>query len=131
MFKIAPIQSKEDQRLCAEAVGAIYIEDYFAYAMRDAESGELMGFSQFDISGGVGRIYDLKGIPDKDDFEAMFILARATMNFIDTCGAHICSAPLTSGDPTLMRAVGFKEENGEYIADMTHFFDGSCHAKKD
>ncbi len=131
MFKIAPIQDKNEQRVCAEATGARYIEDSFAYAMRDAKSGELMGFSQFDISGECGRIYDLRALPGADDFEAMFILARATMNFIDTCGAHLCSAPLTAGDATLMRAVGFKEDNGEYIADMTHFFDGSCHIKKD
>lgn len=128
MFKIAPIQSKDEQRLCAERTGAEYIEEYFAYAMRDAESGELMGFTQFDISDGCGHLYDLREVSNRDDFEAMFILARATMNFIDTCGAHICRAPLTAADPTLMRAVGFKEEGGEYIADMTHFFDGSCHS---
>ena len=128
MFKIAPIQSKDEQRLCAESTGAKYIEECFAYAMRDAESGELMGFTQFDISEGDGPLYDLREVPGRDDFEAMFILARATMNFIDTCGAHICRAPLTASDATLMRAIGFKEAGGEYVADMTHFFDGSCHS---
>lgn len=130
MFKISPIQTKEEQKKCAEITGAQYIESCFAYSMRDSGSGELMGFSQFDISGGCGHLYDLRPIPNSDDFEAMFILARATMSFIDTCGAHVCTAPITAGDPALMRAVGFKEEDGKYFADMTHFFDGSCHSGK-
>ena len=129
MFKISPIQSKEEQKECAAMTGAEFREGYFAYSMRDDETGELMGFSQFELSDGCGYISDLRSVPGKDDFEAMFILGRATMSFIDTCGAHISRAALSAGDETLMKAIGFKPQKGEYFADMTNFFNGSCHNK--
>jgi len=128
MFKITPIQGIVEQKKCAEECGIPVREGFFAYEMLDVDTQELMGMAQFEIGDGVGYIADLIPRIDYDDFEAMFILARATMNFIDTCGAHICRAPLTASDATLMRAIGFKEAGGEYVADMTHFFDGSCHS---
>ena len=95
--------------------------------MINQESGELMGMAQFDISGGSGYIKTLKTKIGYSDFEAMFILGRATMNFIDLCGNHTCYAAPDAGDERLLRAIGFKPcDNGEYFADMTHMFDGHC-----
>ena len=130
MFKIQPIQSEEAQKEIAAACGAEYRKGYFAYAMRDNDTDKLMGFSQFEIISGEGYISDIKSASDKEDFEAMFILGRATMNFIDLCGAHTAKAPHTAADVTLMLSLGFKESNGLYIADMTDMFNGKCHEKK-
>ena len=127
MFKIQPIQSKSEQQEVAEACGAVYNEGYFAYSMRDASTGELMGFSQFEITSGEGYISDIRPVVGADDFEAMFILGRATMNFIDLCGAHTARAPHSAGDLTLMLSLGFKESDGVYLADMTDMFNGKCH----
>ena len=59
MFKILPVQSAEEQAAVAAACGGAAREGFFAYAMRDAESEELMGFSQFEINGGEGYISEL------------------------------------------------------------------------
>ena len=91
MFKIAPIQSQEEQSSVANQCGSEYKSGAFSYAMRDAESGELMGFSQFEINADGGILLDLRPAGNLDDYEAMFILGRATMNFIDLCGAHTLS----------------------------------------
>ena len=126
MFKISPIQSIEEQISVAEACGSSYKNGAFAYAMRDDESGELMGFSQFEINGEGGTLLDLRPIGTLDDYEAMFILGRATMNFIDLCGAHTLSAEPTAADTALLRAIGLRPtEDGSYFCDMTGFFDGS------
>jgi hypothetical protein len=126
MFKIAPIQSTEEQIEVAKACGTEYKAGAFGYSMRDAETGDLMGFSQFEISANGGILLDLRPVSSLDDYEAMFILGRATMNFIDLCGAHTLSATEDAGDVTLLRAIGLKlTDSSNFFCDMTGFFDGS------
>lgn len=129
MFKITPINEKAKQRELVAACGAEYREDFFAYAMVNNDSGELMGISQFEIMGECGYISDIRSARNTDDFEAMFILGRATMNFIDMCGIHTCRAAKNAGDERLIKAIGFKLRDGEYEADMTGMFDGHCSGK--
>ena len=131
MFKIQPVQSSTEQKSIADACGSSMHQGFFAYAMRDAESGDLMGFSQFEISEGHGYITDIKPYGSADDFEAMFILGRATMNFIDTCGAHVSYAAADAAEESLIRALGFSmTDSGEYFADMHGMFNGECHNKE-
>ena len=127
MFKISPVQDKKLQEEYANLTGSVYREELFAYSMIDEETGALMGFSQFDIEGECGCIYSLNEKIGYEDFEAMFILGRATMNFIDMCGAHKCKAKRDSGKEILLKSIGFKlNETGEYTVDMTGMFDGKC-----
>ena len=127
MFKISPIQSKELQKEYAKACGAEFAPDLFGYSMIDQEDGSLMGMSQFDISGECGYIKTLRARIGYEDFEAMFILGRATMNFIDLCGNHTCRAAIDAAEERLIKSIGFKlDESGEYFADMTDMFSGHC-----
>ena len=127
MFKISPINDKETQKKHAEACGKVYVEGHFAYSMIDVESGELMAFSQFEIDERGGYISALAPKIGLSDFEAMFILGRSTMNFIDLCGAHTCRAASDAAEERLLRAIGFKStDSGEYFTDMTGMFDGHC-----
>lgn len=126
MFKISPIQSIDEQIEVAKACNSTYKEGTFAYSMRNAQTGELMGFSQFEIGADGGILLDLKPCDNIDDYEAMFILGRATMNFIDLCGSHILYALPDSADDKLLRAIGLREiKDGKFFCDMTGFFDGS------
>ena len=128
MFKISPIQEQNMQAEYANASGCKLCPGFFAYSMIDQESGEFMGFSQFEISGEFGYIKDLRPRIGYSDFEAMFILGRATMNFIDLCGIHICRAAKDAADETLLKSIGFKysDELSEYVCDMSGMFDGKC-----
>ena len=129
MFKITPVQSKDEQLALCKSCGAEYREDAFAYIMFDISTGDLMGMSQFEIAES-GYIYDLREAPDHDDFEAMFILGRQTMNFIDTCGAHSCYADRNAGVERLLKSIGFKESGEKLYCDMTGMFDGHCSGHK-
>ena len=123
------MQEKTRQNEICLLCGAIFRPDAFAYQMYDIDSGEIMGMSQFEI-GENGYIYDLREAYGHDDFEAMFILARQTMNFIDLCGIHICKAAENAASEGLLTAVGFKKKDGEYFCDMTGMFDGKCGGNK-
>ena len=103
MFKIEPVQEKIQQIELCDLFGVEYREEFFAYLMYDLESGEPMGFSQFEIYGDYGYISALKPRLDYDDFEAMFILGRATMNFIDLCGVHTCKAATNAAEERLIK----------------------------
>ena len=130
MFRISPIQSVEEQIKCAKECNTEYKEGAFAYTMNDSETGAIMGFSQFEITSDGGYLHDLRPAVGYDDYEAMFILGRATMNFIDLCGAHVCRAANDAADSGLLHAIGFKEaENKVLFADMTGMFDGHCDGK--
>jgi hypothetical protein len=129
MFKITPIEDKFKQNEICDLCGAKLRPEAFAYQMFDMDTGKIMGMSQFEI-GSSGYIYDIKEAPGCDDFEAMFILARQTMNFIDLCGNHICYAAKDAGNERLLRAVGFKDQADEFFCDMTGMFDGHCDGKK-
>ena len=130
VFKITPVQDKARQKELCELCGASFNEEYFAYVMFDTVTNEVMGMSQFEISSGTGYISDLRSHPSLDDFEAMFILGRQTMNFIDLCGLHTASAALNAADERLIRAIGFKPSEDGYFSDMTGFFDGHCDGGK-
>ncbi len=126
MFKITPTQDKTRQKEICELCGAEFRPDALCYEMIDTGDGHLMGMAQFDL-GKEGYIYDLKEAKGLSDFEAMFILGRQTMNFIDSCGAHNCYASPDASDEKLLHAIGFrKNDGGEYFRDMTGMFDGHC-----
>ena len=127
MFKISPIQNIEEQILCAKKCNTEYKKGAFAYAMNDADTGELMGFSQFEINGNGGFLHDLRPADGYDDYEAMFILGRATMNFIDLCGVKIAFFDGKCTDDALLRRIGFStDEKGRYTLSLDGFFTHAC-----
>lgn len=125
MFKITPIQDKTRQKEVCEICGAEYRPDFFAYVMLDCDSGEVMGMSQFEI-GAEGYISDLREAEGHSDIEAMFILGRQTMNFINICGAERCLAPTDAGDSRLLSAIGFRTEGTALACSLSGMFDGHC-----
>ena len=132
MFKITPIQNETERKKLFSKYGIIPREGFLSYLMYNMENGEPMGISQFDITGESGYISDLRSVGENEDFEAMFILGRQTMNFIDLCGSHSCTSDANAGDPRLLHAIGFRECDGRLFVDMTGMFDGHCdgHAVK-
>ncbi len=132
MFKIFPIQDEKTKNTYAEACGAAVKDGAFSYGMADAESLAIMGFSQFDIDGDTSTLYDLKEKIGQSDFEAIFILGRATLEFCERCGATVCYAKKDAADETLLRAIGLRnvDEDGRLFGRIEGMFDGHCEGKK-
>jgi hypothetical protein len=131
MLKILPIQDKAEQELDCARCGITFRKNALAYAA--SVDDIFIGICQFRTTEGVGEIYDLTLVPGKEDFEALFIMGRAVLNFIDLCGVHRAVYLSDKVDETLMKAIGFsKNENGTLEMDLTDFFLHPCaHHKKD
>ena len=116
-----------DHGLYAEACGASLVDGAFSYGMADAESLAIMGFAQFDFDGEEATLYDLKEKIGQSDFEAIFILGRATLEFCERCGATACFAKKDAADETLLRAIGLRtERDGGFYGRIEGMFDGHC-----
>lgn len=131
MFKIFPIQDEETMHTYAVACGATVVSGAFSYGMADAESLAIMGFAQFDLDGEDATLYDLKEKIGQNDFEAIFILGRATLEFCERCGATACFAKKEAADETLLRAIGLRtERDGGFYGRIEGMFDGHCEGEK-
>lgn len=130
MLKVLPIQSKEEQEDICRRCGVKYRADALAYVA--TVDDRLAGVSQFRLTAEGGIVYDLSPALDLNDFEAMFVMGRGTLNFIDLCGVHKAYYEGEIKDAALLRAVGFKElEDGRYFIDLEGFFTDHCHNHKE
>ena len=130
MLKVLPVQSKLTQEeLCLKA-GIKYNPDALAYEA--TVDGRFAGICQFKVTDKGGLIYDLVPARDFNNFEAMFVMGRGTLNFIDLCGVHNAIYVGEVTDAPLLKAVGFKENaNGVYEINLEGFFTDHCHHHKE
>lgn len=129
MLEIKPIESKEEQEQICACCGINFRSELFAYKAYD--NGKLLAASQFDIEGKSAVIYDMKQvIGSPDDFEAMFILGRAVLNFLDLCGVQTVYFDNKTGEnEKIAKLIGFKNENERFCICLTGLFDATCHNK--
>lgn len=123
MLEIKPIQKKEEQAAFCAICHIPYDEDTLAYAAFD--NGEFVGMTQFDMEKECGVLKNLTLKDARNDFEAMFLLGRATLNFIDLCGVHRAICAPDAASPRMIAAIGFTQNAaGELFADLSHMFGG-------
>ena len=132
MLKVLPIQSKSEQEEICKKCGVEYKPDLLAYSA--TVDGELRGVSQFKLTAEGGLVYDVSPAIGTNDFEALFVLGRGTLNFIDLCGVHYAiykGSVETEEKERLLRAIGFKKlDGGSLEVDLNGFFTDHCHDKK-
>jgi hypothetical protein len=131
MLKVLPIQSKDEQERICNAANVKYDPDLLAYAA--TVDDVLVGVSQFKLTSKGGIVYDIAPIPDRFDFEALFVLGRGTLNFIDLTGVHkaFYDAPVDESNEMLVRRIGFcKRDDGRFFVDLTNFFTSPCQHDK-
>lgn len=132
MLKVLPIQSKSEQEKICELCGVKFNPDLLAYSA--TVNDELRGVSQFKLSAEGGLVYDIAPATNTYDFEALFVLGRGTLNFIDLCGVHYAiykGSVETEEKERLLKAIGFKRtDSGSLEIDLNGFFTDHCHDKK-
>lgn len=127
MLIIKPIQDKELQSQLCIRCRVEYDPDLLAYGAW--VDGEFVGICQFKM-GEAARIVDLAKAVGTDDTEAMFIMGRQTMNFIDLHGVHYAYFE-GDCDEKFIKWLGFtRDENGRWGADLAAFFKSPCASEK-
>ncbi len=128
MIKVLPIQTKEKQQEVCQRCGVTFDPDLLAYSAEF--EGELAGVCQFKLTSDGGIIYDLSSVLGKDNTDALFVMGRGTLNFIDLCGIHRAFFDGVADDK-LLRAIGFeKNADGRYEIDLEGFFNEPCQHHK-
>ncbi len=128
MLEVIPIQTKTEQEALAARVGAEFLPDALAY--RADADGEFVGMCQFRLDPSGGHMLTLDSLPGHADFQPMFVMGRAALNFMELCGAETAYYEAPLRDRVLVGAIGFREdENGKLKVDLKGFFDHPCQHK--
>ena len=125
MLEVLPIQDKQElDALCARCKIPFRTEMLAYQALVDRE---LKGICQFTMNDEGGRIVDFAPVPDAYEFEPMFVMGRAALNFIDLCGVHRAFFDAEYSNETLIKAIGFsRNSDGRWEMDLTDFFKEPC-----
>ena len=126
MIKVLPIQSKISQEEICVKCGVEYNADLLAYAAYVED--RLAGICQFRLTDKGGIIYDLAPTLEHVDNEALFVMGRGALNFIDLCGVHNATYCGPVDDELLLRRIGFKKnDEGAFEINLEGFFTDHCH----
>ncbi len=129
MLEVLPIQTKAEQELLCARCGIPFCTELLAYqALVD---GELKGVCQFTMDASGGKLLYFAHSPEGYEFEPMFVMGRAALNFIDLCGVHRAFFDAEYDNETLIKAIGFsRNADGRYEMDLTNFFKEPCQHSK-
>lgn len=127
MLEILAVQTKEEQKRLCEICNIEFRLTALSYAAYVDD--ELVGVSQFGIKGKDGYIFDLVSAPEKDDEDALFIMGRGLLNFLDLSGIHDAYiAPSATMPRKLSARIGFfPDDEGRLYMNLRGFFTDHHH----
>lgn len=124
MLEVLPIQTKAEQETLCAVCKIPFRTELLAYKV--LTDGALRGICQFTMGPDGGRIVDF-ATADTPEFEPLFVMGRAALNFIDLCGVHRAFFDAEYENETLIKAIGFtKNADGRWEMDLTDFFKEPC-----
>ena len=128
MLTVLPIQSKLEQEATCARCGVPFRSECMAYAAEVDQ--KLVGICQFYLDSEGGHITDFSACSSENeapDNEALFIMARGCLNFIDLCGIHRAFFEADFANTDLIHAIGFRKSSaGRWEVDLEGFFDHPC-----
>jgi hypothetical protein len=126
MLIIKPIQDKDIQKDVCRACGFNFDPTLFAYSEKEDE--KLIAGCQFDILGSEAIITDFgMSIGAEEDIEALIILGRAVLNFLDLSGVKTCRFETgATTNEKYAKMIGFKKEDGKMVITLEGLFDSKC-----
>lgn len=126
MIKVIPIQDKQEQERYCKECGVPYSPDLLAYYALD-EKERFAGICQFKNDQTGGHIYHLTAPLGKEDIDPLFVMGRATLNFMDLCGVKTAYFEGEPCDDALLRRIGFAPDaEGRYAVSLEGFFTKPC-----
>ncbi len=125
MLIIKLIPDSEMQEYLASLCDIKYDEECDAFSCYENE--KFVGMCQFKVNGDTAYIKDLRPRNGISDAEAMIIMGRGVLNYIDLHGTHKAACSSEAAEETLILACGFKRmDDGTFFVDLDGFFDGKC-----
>ena len=140
MFQIQPVRSKDLQRRLAQAVGAPYFPDtyaFYAVELTDdaAEVTALLGLCQFTYTPEEAVIRSVKPAAGYEDDEAITVMVRAVMSFLDHAEIPFVFIAPDAAEPERIRRWGFRplksDPEGRMGIDLVKFYRSPCHYSGD
>lgn len=127
MLKVLPVRDKEKQREYCALCALEYDPDLMCYAAHEDDT--FLGISLFHIEDKVGVLDRVKLKDSLCDELALYLLAKAPLNFVDLCGIH--TAVFRDPDKELARKLEFIEKDGVFTVDLTNYFTSPCSRHKE
>lgn len=124
MLEIYPVQDKKEQEAICKTCAMKYDPDSMCYlALVD---GNNAGACQFRIKGNHGLIIEMNNTLDTDDKDALFVMGRAALNFIDLCDVHEAYYTGELMDEQTLLRIGFRRVEGNWYINLSNFFEHPC-----
>ena len=130
MLRARAIRDINEQKNCCEVCGMTHNPDMLYFAIFENET-DCLGTLEFRFTKEGARITDVKPKLETYDEEAMFILGKATLNFIDLVGPKYVE--YTAEDTKLSQLLEFYPKNGVLQVNLEGYFTEPCkrHHKED
>lgn len=126
MLEILPIENKDTQKKICEICKIEFLPDMLAYSA--LSDGSICGICQFKLTEKGGSVHSIAvtGEHIESDYQILFTLGRAALNFIDLCGVHDAYFDGNVTDEALIGDIGFrKNDHGDYYMNLEGFFTSS------
>ncbi|MCR4904513.1 MAG: hypothetical protein K6A33_00410 [Clostridiales bacterium] len=140
MFQVQPVRSRALQAEIAEAVGAPYYDDTFAfYAAEltdDAQSvTALLGLCQFTYAPNEAVIRSVAAAPGCEEDEAITVMVRAVMAFLNHAEIPLVFIEEDAAEADRIKKWGFRplkaDPAGRPGIDLAKFYRSPCHYNKE
>ena len=128
MLRARAIRDVEEQKNCCNVCGITHNPNMLYFAIFENET-DCLGTLEFKFTKEGARITDVKPKIDTYDDEAMFILGKATLNFIDLVGPKYVE--YTAEDIKLSNLLEFYPKNGVLQVNLEGYFTEPCKRHKD
>ncbi|MGN1410546.1 MAG: hypothetical protein ACI4XJ_10290 [Eubacteriales bacterium] len=132
MFEVQPVRSKELQSQLAALLSCEYYSDTYAFFAGELDEDcttitSLIALCQFTYAPDKAEIKSLSFAPGCERDEAVIILVRTVMNFIYRAEIPIISIDSGAADEEFIKALGFRDNGGEWQIDLKKFYRSPCH----
>ena len=137
MFQVTPVRSRELQAELAAAVGCPFIENTFAFCAVElsddaTEVRGLIALCQFTYSPEEAVIRSVGIMPESEGDEAVTVLIRGVMAFLNRAEIPFVYADETAASPEQLKAWSFRRgEDGRLGIDLKKFYKAPCHYDDD
>ncbi len=123
MLRARPIRDITEQKSCCAACGMVHNADLLYFAIFEDET-DCLGTCAFKFSQTCAEMIEIKPKCETYDDEAMFILGKATLNFIDLVGFK--SVIYKADDEKLRDLLEFYPKEGVWQVNLEGYFTEPC-----